>query len=211
MTAIHEPPIGTRARPTSTGFPTVATTAMAAAVGPGDQAGRAHTRPQSGDGEGAGDGTDADHAEQQAVAAGAEAEVAGGDLAGSSAHTALGRDEQDGPVQQPADDQRVRTYRPPARRASTNRSREPTSTPGARHRATTAAMPTNDTAFNANTQPAPGRDDDPAERGSHRPGQVHADPVERGRLGQHRLVDQVGLDRLPGGPCDRVAARRAGR
>ena len=48
-----------------------------------------------------------------------------------------------------------RTYRPPARSASTSRSRGPSARTGARQLATTTAIPTNDTALRAKTQPAP--------------------------------------------------------
>ena len=101
-----------------------------------------------------------------------------------------------------------RTYRPPARRASTKCSREPTLTrSAARQRATTAAMPTEGHRVQ-HEHPAGsgGRDDDAAQRRSDSPGQVHVDPVERGRLWQHRTRHQIGLDRLPCGAGHRVAA-----
>jgi hypothetical protein len=101
-----------------------------------------------------------------------------------------------------------RAYLPPARSASTNRSREAASArSGARHLAITTAMPTKDAAFSAeHPTRAGGRDDDTADRRSDRPGQVHVDAVQRSRLRQHRTVHQVRLDRLPGRAGDCVSA-----
>ncbi len=92
-----------------------------------------------------------------------------------------------------------RTYRPPARSASTSPSRGPTSArTGARQLATTMAIPTNDTALRAKTQPAPtAATTKPPTAGPTARATFMFSPFNAAACGRSLTIDQVGLYRLP--------------